>query len=116
MRCYSDELAELTALARRLLRRAAVRLCTMPLATALSSARAASRCWTTAASTSPVAIALRTFFVDVLRAVRTVLLRSPRLAFWRFRLICDLMFAMGAGSLPVAFAEPAPSIPSRTAP
>ena len=84
---YSDEATELAALASRLLRRAAVRLCTMPLATALSSERAASRCWVVAASASPDPIAVRTFFVDVLRAVRTVLFRSERFSFWRFRLI-----------------------------
>src|SRR5262245_8136701 len=61
---------------------------------ALSSARAASRCAAPAWAGSPAATATRTFFVDVFSDVRTALLLSCRLAFCRFRLICDLMLAM----------------------
>ena len=82
------------AFARRPLRRAAVRLCTMPLPAALSRARAASRWRAVASSASPAATLVPTFFVEVFRAVRTALVRSARLAFCRLRLIWDLMLAM----------------------
>ena len=92
-RAYSAATA-LAALASRLLRRAAVRLCTMPLLVALSSARLTSRERSRAASASPSTIAACTRFCEVLSAERTALLRSRRTSFCLFRLICDLMFAI----------------------
>src|SRR6266550_6388494 len=67
----------------------------MPLLAALSSARAASRLCADAASASPSATAAWTFLVAVLSAVRAALLRSARTRFCLFRLICDLMLAIG---------------------
>src|SRR5207253_11183373 len=84
----------LAAFASRLFFRAAVRLCRTPLLAALSSARAASRWRATAVSASPSPTAAWTFLIDVLSALRTVVLRSWRLSFCLLRLICDLMFAM----------------------
>ena len=90
----------MAALARRDLRRAAVRLWIAPFEAALSSARAASRAREVAVSASPSVAAARTFFVAVFNAVRTALFRSVRFAFVLFRLICDLMLAIRPRSLP----------------
>src|SRR5439155_7801672 len=69
----------------------------MPLLAALSRARAASRLCASAVSPSPSATAACTFLVAVLSDVRADLLRSARTLFCLFRLICDLMLAIGRG-------------------
>ena len=74
-------------------RRAAARLCRAPFETALSSSRAAARTCEPAASASPSTLDARTRLAEVFNADRTALLRKRRPSFWRFRLICDLMFA-----------------------
>ncbi len=66
----------LAALVRRLLRRAAVFLWTMPLLAALSKAREASRASACAVSASPSATAECAFLVEVFSEVRTALFRS----------------------------------------
>ena len=91
---YSEP-ARFAALARRDLCRAAVRLWTMPLDAALSSARLASRARVWATSPSPSTMAVETFLDAVFSEVRTALLRWRRFSFCLFRLIWDLMFAMG---------------------
>src|SRR6478735_12561071 len=64
-----------------------------PLATALSSARAAARWYSVAFSTSPAAAASRALRIAVFREDLTALLRSRAFSLVLFRLIWDLMFA-----------------------
>src|SRR5207244_2649223 len=85
-----------SARASRDFRRAAARLCSTPFAAALSSARAASRTCCCAPAASPSVTAVRTFFCAVFNAERTALFRWRARSFCRFRLICDLMLAIGA--------------------
>ena len=83
------------ALARRDLRRAAARLCTMPRDAALSIAWLAERRSSVPASPPSSDTAVRAFLAAVFSSVRTALFRSRRRSFWRFRLICDLILATG---------------------
>lgn len=64
-----------------------------PLATALSSARAAARWYSVAFSASPAAAASRALRIAVFREDLTALLRSRAFSLVLIRLIWDLMFA-----------------------
>ena len=78
---------------RRLVRRAAVRLCKVPCDAAFAKRFCAS---TNAAVVSSefAAIAERADFTRVLSSERTARLRTRRFSLVRMRFFCDLMFAM----------------------